>query len=186
MDARKDNDQNHEYQVKLCFSTKLQRLSRMAAHKMIKFQVFLIVLTLINMMMILNTLRKSFLTALICATFGVAMVGCSDDKSDFDPMDQTKIEPVPDKEKIEFEHAFAEQCVTRELKNSKNPEADKAGLESTCLCVSKYLMKNLTEQEAEKFLDDGENPESLVIKYDAAAYHCLQENAVKGPDFSKK
>jgi hypothetical protein len=112
------------------------------------------------MMMILNTLRKSFLAALICALFAVTMVGCSDDKSDFDPMDQTKIEPVPDKEKIEFEH--------------------------TCLCVSKYLMKNLTEQEADKFLEDGENPESLVIKYDAAAYHCLQENAVKGPDFSKK
>jgi hypothetical protein len=138
------------------------------------------------MMITLNNLKKNALVALTCAALSMTMIGCSDDKSDFDPMDQSKIEPVPDKEKIEFEHKFADQCVARELKNSQNPDADKAGLENTCLCVSKYLMKNLTEQEAEKFLDDDENPESLVIKYDAAAYHCLQENAPKGPDFSKK
>lgn len=138
------------------------------------------------MMITLTNLKKMTFAAVICAGLSIAVVGCSDDKSDFDPMDQSKIEPVPDKDKIEFEHKFADQCVTRELKNSQNPEADKAGLEKTCLCVSKYLMKNLTEQEAEKFLEDGENPESLVIKYDAAAYHCLQENQANGPDFSRK
>jgi methionine-rich copper-binding protein CopC len=138
------------------------------------------------MMITLTNLKKMTFATVICAVLSVAVVGCSDDKSDFDPMDQSKIKPVPDKEKIEFEHKFADQCVTRELKNSQNSEADNAGLENTCLCVSKYLMKNLTEQEAEKFLEDDENPESLVIKYDAAAYHCLQENQPKGPDFSKK
>lgn len=138
------------------------------------------------MMITLTNLKKMSFTALAYAVLAVAVVGCSDDKSDFDPMDKTKIEPVPEMEKQEFEHKFAEQCVTRELKNSKNPEADKAGLENTCLCISKYLMKDLTEQEAEKFLEDEENPESLVIKYDAAAYHCLQENQPKGPNFSKK
>ncbi len=119
-------------------------------------------------------------------TCSVLMLAACSDKDDFDPMDKTKIEPVPDMEKQKFEHAFAEQCVTRELKAANNTESDKARLSETCLCVAKYLMTDLTAQEAEKFLDEHENPESLVIKYDAAAYHCLQENAPKRPDFSKK
>jgi len=131
------------------------------------------------------TLKKTLWAGLICAVFSLSLNGCSDN-SDFDPMDQSKIEPVPDMEKQKFEHEFANQCVTRELKNSSNPEADKARLSETCLCVAKYLMTDLTSQEAEKFLDEHENPESLVIRYDAAAYHCLQENAPKAPDFSKK
>ena len=137
-------------------------------------------------MMTFSNLKKISFTALTCAVLSVAVVGCSDDKSNFDPTDQSKIKPVTDKEKIEFEHKFAEQCVAREEKATTGQVSDKAGLENTCLCISKYLMKNLTEQEAEKFLDDHENPESLVIKYDAAAYHCLQENQPKAPDFSRK
>lgn len=138
------------------------------------------------MMMTFSTLKKFSLSILTCTALSVALVGCGDDKSNFDPMDQSKIEPVTDKEKIEFEHKFAEQCVAREEKAAKGQISDKAALDNTCLCISKYLMKNLTEQEAEKFLDDNENPESLVIKYDAAAYHCLQENQPKAPDFSRK
>ena len=153
---------------------------------MIKFNSFFYFLTPVNSMITLTNLKRVSFTALTCVLLSAAMVGCSDDKSDFDPMNQTKIKPVPEMEKQEFEHKFAEQCVTRELKNSANPEADKVNLEKTCLCVSKYLMKDLTAQEAEKFLNEGENPESLVIKYDAAAYHCLQENQPKSPDFSKK
>ena len=37
-------------------------------------------------------------------------------------------------------------------------------------------MKDLTGEEAEKFLAEHENPQSLRIKYENAAYHCLQQN----------
>jgi hypothetical protein len=48
-------------------------------------------------------------------------------------------------------------------------------------------MKDLTAQEAEKFLTEHENPQSLRIKYENAAYHCLQENAPpKEPNFSRQ
>jgi hypothetical protein len=158
----------------------------MTKDKMIKFRLLsLFFITFINIMMTLTDFKKILLVLLACVAVS-ALMGCSDDKSDFDPMDQSKIEPVPDMKKQEFEHEFAEQCVTRELKNSKNPEQDQEGLSKTCLCISKYMMEDLTAQEAEKFLDEHENPESLVIRYDAAAYHCLQENQPKGPDFSRK
>jgi hypothetical protein len=132
--------------------------------------------------MTLIPVKKILLLSLTCAVFSFAFAGCSDD-SDFDPMDKTQVEAVPDMEKQKFEHEFAEQCVNRELKNPATAESDKARLSETCLCVSKYLMKDLTSQEAEKFLDEHENPESLVIRYDAAAYHCLQENQAKGRIF---
>jgi hypothetical protein len=135
--------------------------------------------------MLLIKLKKMLWVGLTCTAVALTLNGCSDN-SDFDPMDKSKIEPVPDMQKQKFEHEFADQCVTRELKNSTNPESDKAKLSQTCLCIAKYLMEDLTSQEAEKFLDDHENPESLVIRYDAAAYHCLQKNAPKGPNFSKK
>jgi hypothetical protein len=48
------------------------------------------------------------------------------------------------------------------------------------------LSDGLTSQEAEKFLDEHENPQSLRIKYENAAYHCLQEKAPpQEPDFSR-
>jgi hypothetical protein len=87
-------------------------------------------------------------------------------------------------EKHTFEHAFADQCVARETKASNNP--DTAKLEKDCMCIAQYMMKDLTAVESEKFLEEDKNTQSLVIKYDAAAYHCLQEKAVKDPVFSKK
>jgi len=48
-------------------------------------------------------------------------------------------------------------------------------------------MKDLTAIEAEKYLTEHENAQSLRIKYENAAYHCLQQNAhPAGPDFSRK
>ncbi|MEY4768515.1 MAG: hypothetical protein RL637_1154 [Pseudomonadota bacterium] len=104
--------------------------------------------------------------------------GCSDEKSNFDPMDKSQIVAVTDMDKQKFEHQFADQCVDREIKNAADPNTlNKPELENTCLCISKYMMKDLTTPEAEKFLDEHENTESLRIRFDAAAYHCLQEKA---------
>lgn len=135
-------------------------------------------------MMTFSTLKKVSFAALICAALSVAIVGCSDDKSDFDPFDHSHDVPVTDMEKHKFEHEFADQCVTRESKTSTNP--DTAKLEKDCMCIAKYMLKDLTAAESEKFLEEDKNTQSLVIKYDAAAYHCLQENQPKGPDFSRK
>jgi hypothetical protein len=90
------------------------------------------------------------------------------------PFDHTHDEPVTDIQKHKFEHDFAAQCVERELKNSTDKEADKARWEKPCMCIATFMMKNLTADEAEKFLDEHKNTQSLVIKYENAAYHCLQ------------
>jgi hypothetical protein len=128
--------------------------------------------------------KKILLTALIGTVLAVGMVGCSDDKSDFDPFDHSHDVPVSDMEKHKFEHKFADQCVARESKGSTNPDTSK--LEKDCMCIAKYMLKDLTAAESEKFLEEEQNTQSLVIKYDAAAYHCLQEKTVKSPDFSRK
>ena len=90
------------------------------------------------------------------------------------PFDQTHDEPVTDVQKHRFEHDFAAQCVDRELKNSTDREADKARWERPCMCIATFMMKNLTADEAEKFIEEHKNTQSLVIKYESAAYHCLQ------------
>ncbi|WP_024298780.1 hypothetical protein [Methylomicrobium lacus] len=90
------------------------------------------------------------------------------------PFDHTHDVPVTDVRKHKFEHDFAAQCVDRELKNSTDKEADKARWERPCMCIATFMMKSLTAEEAEKFLDEHKNTQSLVIKYENAAYHCLQ------------
>lgn len=135
-------------------------------------------------MMTLTYFKKKLFAALICTV--LSMTGCSDDKSNFDPFDHSHDVPVTDMEKHKFEHEFADQCVARETKNSTASDVDKEKLSNNCMCIAKYMMKDLTAVEAKKFLEQHENTQSLVIRFDAAAYHCLQENAPKGPDFSRK
>jgi hypothetical protein len=40
------------------------------------------------------------------------------------------------------------------------------------------MVKDLTDEEVEKYLTEHENPRSLQIKFDAAAYHCTQAPTV--------
>ncbi len=95
-------------------------------------------------------------------------------------------EDVTDLEKHKFEHKFANQCVAREIKNSVNKDYDKKRLEKTCLCIASYMMKDLTAVEAEKFLEENKNTRSLQIRFDNAAYHCLQKNKLpKAPEIFK-
>ncbi len=131
--------------------------------------------------------KKIFLSALTGIIIALSVTGCSDNeekklpvKTAFNPFDHSHDAPVTDIQKHKFEHDFAAQCVTRELKNSVNIEEDKERFSKSCLCVATYLMKDLTDEEAEKFLTEHENPRSLQIKYNSAAYHCTQQNAEKG------
>ena len=129
--------------------------------------------------------RNFFFAALTSIIIALSVTGCSDDeekklpvKASHNPFDHSHDVPVTDVQKHKFEHDFAAQCVTRELKNSVNKDVDKERFSQTCLCVASYMMKDLTAQEAEKFLTEHENPRSLQIKYDGAVYHCTQQKTV--------
>ncbi len=80
-------------------------------------------------------------------------------------------------EKHKFEHEFAEQCVEREVRNSINKENDRKRFAKPCLCIAKEMLDDLTAIEAEKFLEEDKNTQSLTIRFEAAAYNCLQEKA---------
>lgn len=124
----------------------------------------------------------------------LSMSGCSEDQkpqqdsnagktdSVHNPFDHTHDVEVTDVQKHKFEHDFADQCVRRELEKSINKAEDEARWRDPCMCIATYLMKDLTADEAGKFLDEHKSTQSLVIKFENAAFHCLQEKAqVKGP-----
>ncbi|EGW23072.1 MULTISPECIES: hypothetical protein [Methylobacter] len=142
--------------------------------------------------------KNFFFAALTSMVIALAVTGCSDDEQKtaaakpaaanvvHNPFDHSHDGEVTDIQKHKFEHDFASQCVDRELKNSTNKEFDKVRYATPCMCIAKFLMKDLTAEEAEKFIGEHKNAQSLVIKYENAAYHCLQQNAhPKGPDFSR-
>lgn len=126
------------------------------------------------------------MTLLVACVFGFTISGCSDDKpvqssakssvsKEHNPFDHSHGAEVTDLVKHKFEHDFAEQCVERELQNSINKDNDKKRFAKPCLCIATYMMKDLTAVEAEKFLQEHKNTQSLRIRFENAAYHCLQE-----------
>jgi ABC-type Zn2+ transport system substrate-binding protein/surface adhesin len=104
------------------------------------------------------------------------------------PFDHSHDEVVTDVVKHQFEHEFADQCVARELKASNNPDVDKPRLDKDCMCIAQYMMKDLSAEDAKHFLKQHENTHSLQIKFDAAAFFCIQnKQQPKGPHlFGKK
>jgi hypothetical protein len=124
----------------------------------------------------------------------LAITGCSNDegkkpstapaaaKVENNPFDHSHDVEVTDVQKHKFEHDFAQQCLQRELKHSTDKAADEERWREPCLCIATYLMKDLTAEEAEKFIGEHKDTQSLVIKYESAAYHCVQAKAQpKGP-----
>jgi hypothetical protein len=135
------------------------------------------------------------MTLLFGLCTSLAMVACSGDDeqksqnqaSSTSPTQQTNATPkfdhehgpeVTDLEKHKFEHEYAAQCVERELNNAENKITDAEKINKSCECIATYMMKDLTAQEAEKFLSEHEHPQSLRIKFDAAAYECIQEKSL--------
>lgn len=144
-------------------------------------------------------MKKQTITKLFLLLSVLAIVGCSDDKPETEnkvqinavtkePISHTLLDSkVSASDKQKFENAFAEQCVARELKTSNNVDYDKPRVAKACECVATYLMKDLTAIEAEKFLIEHQGSQSLTIKYENAAYHCLQQKAPQPPHlFSKQ
>lgn len=127
------------------------------------------------------------------------LAACSDDKPAanhaavaekqpvHNPFDHSHDEVVTDVVKHQFEHEFADQCVARELKNSPNPDVDKKRLDKDCMCIAQYMMKDLSATDAKKFLKEHQNTHTLQIKFDAAAYFCVQnKQQPKGPQIFGK
>ncbi len=132
--------------------------------------------------------------------------GCSDDKTpastststpdsvpepaakkEYETFDVKPDNEVTAVERLKFEHDFTAQCVERELKNSVNKEDDEERFTKECECITKEVSKTLTDEEAEKFVGEHENPRSLGIKFESAAYQCVQEKAKPAePSFSRK
>lgn len=142
------------------------------------------------------TTPQKILIALAGAVIAVSLLGCSDEEkpkqteaaaqqatsesgekiiSKDSPHDSTP--EAEESQKQKFEHEFASQCVDRELNNASNKIEDASKITKSCECISTYIMKDLTDEEAEKFLKEHEHPQSLRIKFEAAAYECLQEKA---------
>ncbi|MGR9115463.1 MAG: hypothetical protein ACU85E_06830 [Gammaproteobacteria bacterium] len=139
---------------------------------------------------------------LVNALIVLLVSGCSDDekpktaapsqagstKNSFrNTFDHAHGNEVSDLEKHKFEHEFADQCVAREVQQSVNKEVDKKRFTKPCMCIAKYMMKDLTAKEAEKFLEEHKDTQSLRIRFENAAYHCLQEKTqAKSPNLFGK
>jgi hypothetical protein len=144
-----------------------------------------------NRMKIVTHKKNTFISVLISAVIALSLTACSDEKPKAEQaITQEKTpqadtisvdsphDPTPEAElsqKQKFEHDFAAQCVDRELNNSANKIADAERLTKSCECITAYIAKDLTDEEAEKFNSEHEHPQSLRIKFEAAAYECLQE-----------
>ncbi len=134
-------------------------------------------------------------TCLVAGLFCLATLtlsGCSDDNdkakkaADESVSHELLNAKVTDEERQKFEHDFESQCIAREAAHAENKEEAAVRFTEPCRCIATYMMKNLTAIEAEKFLQEHQDAQSLRIKYENAAYHCLQQKThPKGRDFSK-
>lgn len=125
----------------------------------------------------MNIFKKvcpSFPVVIIGVFFSVFLISCSSDDDDKQGYKHAHSQST-DMKKHPFEHEFALQCVEKELVNSVNKELDRERYAEPCMCIATYLLKDLTAVEADKFLHEKKHSQSLRIKYEAAAYHCLQK-----------
>ena len=131
---------------------------------------------------------------LVSASLALILSGCSDDepkqqqaKKAHNPWDHSHDATVTDIQKHVFEHDFAEQCVEREVSQSINKDNDRKRFAKPCMCIATFMMKDLTAVEAEKFLKENKSTQSLRIRFENAAYHCLQEKQQpKSPQLFKR
>lgn len=132
-------------------------------------------------------------TLLLAACFTLLLTSCSDDeptqqvKKAHNPWDHSHEAVVTDIQKHVFEHDFAEQCIERETRQSINKDNDRKRFTKPCMCIATFMMKDLTAVESEKFLKENKSTQSLRIRFENAAYHCLQtKKQVQSPQLFNK
>jgi len=140
-----------------------------------------------------TSLNKAFALLLI-PTLVLLAAGCSDDKAEAPAKPSATKSTAAKKEnsvdygeasdsvKQKFISEFTESCVERELQNSVNKDNDEKRFQDSCGCIAKHIADDLADVDAEKYLDDHEDTQTLGIKFDAAAFFCLQNKPQpKGP-----
>ena len=146
-------------------------------------------------MKIINS-RQKILGLAIISTLTLLISACSDDKTQSNSAEKTAPaakQPknhhvnasqgeAPESVKQKFINEFSKKCVARELKNSNNPDVEKKRFEDSCGCIADHIAADLADVDAEKYLLAHEDTQSLDIKFDQAAYFCLQAKGLpKGP-----
>ena len=117
----------------------------------------------------------------------VLLSACSDDKTANNLSKSGKNNHVDQGEasetvKQKFVTEFSKKCVARELKNSINKDIDEKRYTEACGCIAKHISENLSDVDAEKYLQEHEDTQALDIKFDTAAFFCLQNKPLpKGP-----
>lgn len=113
---------------------------------------------------------------LLCSLIGCSSEESVENNSGFDHGHGTG---VGDLQKHKFAHAFAEQCMDRELRTSGY--SDRERFEKPCMCIATKMMENLTVKEAQKFLEEKKSTRSLEMRFNNAAYHCVDEQIQSPP-----
>lgn len=142
------------------------------------------------------TMRKAphLLATLLMASLALFATACSSDKEEAPQSEKTISKSKPsnnnnvdqgeasDTVKQKFTNVFAQNCLKRELANSVNKDSDEKRFQESCSCIANHIAEDLAEVDAEKYLDDHEDTHTLQIKFDAAAFFCLQNKPQpKGP-----
>ncbi len=96
-----------------------------------------------------------------------------DDKQHYKEMSQP-IDKASWVEKGKFKKEFSKDCINRELQSAGKNKVDRNFIEKTCHCIADYMDEHLTDQEAEEFLGEDNHMRALQIRYDTAAYQCIQ------------
>lgn len=134
------------------------------------------------------------LALLVLPTLVLLASACSDDDAQA-PANQAVAKAKPAKKdnsvdygeasdsvKQKFINEFSENCVERELKNAVNQDVEEKRAKQSCDCIAGHIADDLSDVDAEKYLDDHEDTQTLGIKFDAAAFFCLQNKPQpKGP-----
>ena len=132
--------------------------------------------------------KRQLKILLISCSIALFVSACSDDESKnrqikvskskaHKSWDHSHDTTVSDMQKHGFEHDFAKQCVEREVRQSPDKTNDRKRFTKPCLCIATFMMQDLTAVEAEKFLKEHKSTQSLRIRFENAAYHCLQGKA---------
>jgi len=134
---------------------------------------------------------KKFLGLLIISLMAFLLGACSDEKPKNVVADKNTAKAkanhvdygeASESVKQKFETEFSKKCVARELKNSVNKDTDQKRYEEACDCIAKRIAKDLSDVDAEKYLQEHEDTQTLEIKFDDAAYFCVQNKPQpKGP-----
>jgi len=97
-----------------------------------------------------------------------------DDKQNYKQMSQP-IDKANWVEKGKFKKEFSKDCIAREVAIGGD-KVDLGYVEKTCACIADYMDNHLTDQEADEYLKEDNHVRSFQIRYDAAAYECVQES----------